>query len=77
VKKGLRHLPAKKENMELANSTEVKGEQATQNGARAAIEAYTSKSDERIGPGSNPVSQKRHLDVDAVLARSVRKVVSE
>jgi hypothetical protein len=63
--------------MELANSTEVRGEQASQNGARAAIEPYTSKSDEGIGLSSNPVFQKRHLDVDAVLARSVRKVVSE
>lgn len=63
--------------MELANSTELKGEQATRNDARAAIEAHTSKSDERLGPSSDPVSHKRHLDVDAVLARSVRKVVSE
>ena len=38
---------------------------------------FTSKSDERMGPGSDPVSQPRHLDVDAVLARPLPKVVSE
>lgn len=64
--------------MSLASSREVKDEQTTQNRARTAIEAYASKSDERIiGPGSGPVSHGRHLDVDAVLARSLRKVVSE
>jgi hypothetical protein len=63
--------------MSLANSREVKDEQTTQNRARAAIEAYTSKSDEGISPGSNPISHGRRLDVDAVLARSVREVVSE
>jgi hypothetical protein len=63
--------------MELANSRVIKDEQTTQNHARAAIDAYTANSDERIISGPNPVSQRRHLDVDAVLARSVRKVVSE
>ena len=64
--------------MSLANSREVKDELTTQDRARAAIEAYASKAGERIiGPGSDPVSHGRHLDVDAVLARSLRKVVSE
>ena len=64
--------------MATANLKLIKDEQTTQNRARAAIEAYTSKSDERIiGPGPDPVSHGRHLDVDAVLTRSLRYVVSE
>jgi hypothetical protein len=63
--------------MATANSIVIKNRQTTQNRARAAIEAYTSKSDKRIGPGPKPVSRGRHLDVDAVLARSLPKVVSE
>jgi hypothetical protein len=51
--------------------------QTNQNRARAAIEAYTAKADERISPGPIPASHPRHLDVDAVLARSLAKVVSE
>jgi hypothetical protein len=62
--------------VEQANSTEVNGEQAVKNGALVAMEPDRSKSDERLGPSLNPVSQRRHLDVDAVLARSVRKVVT-
>ena len=60
--------------MDQANSTEIKGEQPTQNATRAAIEEYTAKSDEEICPSLDPVFQKRHLDVDAVLARSLRRV---
>jgi hypothetical protein len=63
--------------MELANSRQVKDQQTTQNRARAAIEAYPGKPDERISPGPIPVSPRRQLDVDAVLARSLRKVESE
>jgi hypothetical protein len=63
--------------MELANSRLVNDEQTTQNRARAAIEAYTAKSDQGISSGPIPVSHPRHLDVDAVLARSLAKVVSE
>ena len=63
--------------MEQANSTEVNGEHATKNAALVAMEPDMSKSDDRLGPSLNPVSQRRRLDVDAVLARSVRKVVSE
>ena len=55
----------------------IKDEQTTQDHARAAIDAYTAKSGEPIISGPTPVSQRCHLDVDAVLARSVRKVVSE
>ena len=63
--------------MEQANSTEVNSEQATENGALVAMEPDMSTSDGQLGPAFKPVSQKRRLDVDAVLARSVRKVVSE
>jgi hypothetical protein len=63
--------------MATANLILIKDEQTNQNRARAAIEAYTSRSDERIGPETIPVRKGRRLDVDAVLARSLAKVVSE
>ncbi len=56
----------------------IKDEQTAQNQARAAIEAYSSKSDEQpIGLESIPVRKGRHLDVDAVLARSLLRVAGE
>ena len=64
--------------MATANSILIKDEQTSQNRARAAIEAYSSKSDEqRIRPEPIPVRKGKHLDVDAVLARSLARVVSE
>ncbi len=63
--------------MALANSKVVKEEQGIQRAARAAIEAHTSRVDERISAELLPVSKGRHLDVDAVLARSLAKVVDE
>jgi hypothetical protein len=63
--------------MATANSILIKDEPTSQNRARSAIEAYTAKADERISPRPIPVSHARHLDVDAVLARSLAKVVSE
>jgi hypothetical protein len=62
--------------MATANLILIKDEQTTQNRARAAIEAYSVKSVERIDPRPIPVRKGRHLDVDAVLARSLAKVVS-
>jgi hypothetical protein len=63
--------------VEQANSTEIKAEQPTQNATRTAIESGTAKSDQEICSSADPVFRKRHLDVDAVLARSLRKVASE
>ncbi len=64
--------------MATANSISIKAEQTTQNRARAAIEAYSSKSDEqRIRLETIPARKGRHLDVDAVLAGSLARVVSE
>jgi hypothetical protein len=63
--------------MPLANSREVNDERTTQDRARAAIRTYRAKPDERIGPITDPVSQRRHLDVDAVLERSLRRVAGE
>jgi hypothetical protein len=64
--------------MATANSILIKDEQTTQNRARAAIEAYSVKSGEqRIRLEPIPVRKGRHLDVDAVLARSLVRVVSE
>jgi hypothetical protein len=64
-------------NMALVNLRVVKNRQTTQDRAPADIEAHTSKSDEQINPAPIPVSPRRHLDVDAVLARSLREVESE
>jgi hypothetical protein len=56
--------------MALANSKDRDG-QRPQERARAAIEAYPSKSDEQIR-----VRRGQHLDVDGILARSFRDVKS-
>ena len=63
--------------MTLTNLRVVKDEQAIQEQSRAAIQAYHIKPDELSGQSSHPVSRRRHLDVDAVLARSLRKVTKE
>jgi hypothetical protein len=56
----------------------MKDEQTRQNRARAAIEAYSSKSaEQRIRLEPIPVLKGRHLDVDAVLARSFARMVNE
>jgi len=52
-------------------------EQPTRNLARPGIEADTSTPDAEINPTLIPVSKARRLDVDAVLARSLAKVVEE
>jgi len=63
--------------MALANLIEIEDRETNQNRARAAIEAYSVKSVELIDPRPIPISGGRHLDVDAVLARSLPEVVSE
>lgn len=63
--------------MALVNLRVVKDRQTTQNRARAAVGDYDAKSHERIRRWPIPVCNGRYLDVDAVLARSLRKVVSE
>ena len=63
--------------MTLINLRDVKDEQTIQDRARVAIETYNAKQDEPIDSGSDPVSQRRRLDVDAVLARSLRSVTAE
>ena len=52
-------------------------EQTTRKLAGPAIEGHTTKPDEVINPPLIPVSKARRLDVDAVLARSLPKVVEE
>jgi hypothetical protein len=64
--------------MATASLILIKDEQTAQNHARAAIEAYSSKSAEQpIRPEPIPVRKGRHLDVDAVLERSLARVVGE
>jgi hypothetical protein len=64
--------------MATANLILIKDKQTAQKRARAAIEAYSPNSDEqRIRLERIPVRKGRHLDVDAVLARSFARVVGE
>jgi hypothetical protein len=58
------------------NSKEIPGDQTSAKRV-LAVQTYRAKSDERNDPHSNPVSRGRHLDVDAVLARSLPKVAGE
>ena len=60
--------------MSLANSKEVEVGQTDQDRARSAVQIYHAKPDERNDPRFNQVPRKPHLDVDAVLARSLPKV---
>ena len=63
--------------MATANLEVNKDRQTAQSRAREAIEAHTSKPDKPIARGSDPISRVRRLDVDAVLARSLARVVGE
>ena len=69
-------LLQRRKNMATANSV-IKDGDATQDRARAELKAYNAKPGERVSPRPIPISRARHLDVDAVLARSLPKVVSE
>jgi hypothetical protein len=60
--------------MTLLNLGDVKDEEIIED---RAIETYPARPDEPIEPSPVPVSQKRRLDVDAVLARSLRSVTAE
>lgn len=57
--------------MELDNSSEGKDD-GTRDRAPAARPSYTWTINERIKLASDLISRARRLDVDAVLARSVR-----
>jgi len=62
----------------MATANLINDEQTSQNRARAAIDAYASKSAEQpITLEPIPLRKGRHLDVDAVLARSLARVVGE
>jgi hypothetical protein len=63
--------------MTIINLRDVKDEPAIKDRARTTIETYEAKPDKRIGPSPSPISQRRHLDVDAVLARSLPRVAGE
>lgn len=63
--------------MATANLRIIQDRHTTQERARAAVEAHASKSNERTTAGSAPFSRVRHLNVDAVLARSLPKVAGE
>ena len=60
--------------MTLLNLRDVKDEETFKD---RAIETHPARPDELVEPGPVPISQKRRLDVDAVLARSLRSVTAE
>ena len=54
----------------------IKDNRTAQNRSRAVKEAYSARPDERFSPWPIPVCNGPYLDVDAILARSLPKVVS-
>jgi len=66
-----------KDHMTLIDLRNVNNEQTNQEGAGEERETYLAESDEEISPDPVPISQKRRLDVDAVLARSLRSITAE
>ena len=63
--------------MTLVSLRDAEDEETIQDRACGAIETYHADPDELIGPGSDPISKLRRLDVDAVLARSLRSVTAD
>ena len=63
--------------MALTNLKVIKDEQATQPRAPEPIASYNARSDEGAGPRPIPVRKGLHLDVDAVLARSLPRLTAE
>ena len=66
-----------KDHMTLIDLRNVKDEQTAQEGAGEDRENYLAESDEEISPDPVPISQKRRLDVDAVLRRSLPRLTAE
>ncbi|GEM_PF-5646088 len=58
-------------------STEVKDDQKKQERPRAVIRTYHAKPDKRNDSRPERVARRPYLDVDAVLARSLRTVAGE
>ena len=63
--------------MTLADSRKTGDEDLTKDRRLTGGELHTTELNKRLSTGSYPVSTVRPLDVDAVLARSVRKVEAE
>ena len=57
--------------MAQTNLKVIKDERSTQTREQAAIESNNARSDEQAKPGLILIRKGRHLDVDAVLARSI------
>ena len=63
--------------MLLVKSKEAEVEQTNQDRGRAVVQTYQAKPEERDDPWFNLVQRTPHLDVDAVLARSLPKLTGE
>ena len=63
--------------MTLIDLRNVKDEETIQEGAGEETETYLAEPDEEISPGPVTISRNRRLDVDKVLARSLRSVTAE
>ena len=63
--------------MTASDSSETSDADLAKGGEQTTAEGYVPVSSKRITPDTRSISSGRRLDVDAVLERSVRKVVPE
>jgi hypothetical protein len=61
--------------MSREDSNDVSGEDLKIERSQRSVEPYAPS--EKVSRASSPLTIKRHLDVDAVLERSLRKVAGE
>lgn len=61
--------------MPREDSSDVSGEDLQIERSQPSVEPYIPS--EKVSRASTPLTVKGHLDVDAVLERSIRKVVGE
>lgn len=63
--------------MTLLNLRDVKDKQTIQETAEEVTEPSSAKPDEEISSSPVPISQRRRLDVDAVLRRSLPRLTAD
>ena len=63
--------------MTLTNLRDISDEETNRDRARAVTETYLGKPDELIDSSPDPIPQKKRLDVDAVLRRSLPRLTAE
>jgi hypothetical protein len=66
-----------KDRMTLLNLRDVRDKQTIQEAADEVTDPYPAKPDEEISSSPVPTSQRRRLDVDEVLRRSLPRLTAE